>query len=198
MVFRHAFIFSGLVAVIVMSLATIQWPYTQWLWLIAGPLLALGTYDLLQSKHTILRIYPVVGHFRYLFESVRRELQQYFVESDLDGALSRNAIMALNRGAKLGNFFHNTGEGGISEWHLKYDGDLVWQVGTGYFGCRDEEGNFDPKLFAREAARLPDFITVDVGCWLWVAYNPAAATRINARLADWAEDWQLARPDRWQ
>lgn len=231
MVFRHAFIIAGLVTVIVLSLATIQWPSNQWLWLIAGPLLALGAYDLLQNKHTLLRIYPVIGHFRYLFESVRRELQQYFVESDLDGApvnrefrsliyqrakkdndtrafgtifdvyrdgyewlnhslapkhcdatklrirfgegrcaqpydaaplnisamsygaLSRNAIMALNRGAKIGNFFHNTGEGGVSEWHRKYGGDLVWQIGTGYFGCRDQEGNFDPRLFAREAAR---------------------------------------------
>jgi glutamate synthase domain-containing protein 2 len=231
MVFRHAFILAGLVTVIVISLATTQWPSSQWLWLIAGPLLALGAYDLLQNKHTLLRIYPVIGHFRYLFESVRRELQQYFVESDLDGApvnrefrsliyqrakkdndtrafgtifdvyrdgyewlnhsvapkhclpanlrirfgdsrcaqpydaaplnisamsygaLSRNAIMALNRGARLGNFFHNTGEGGISEWHLKYGGDLVWQIGTGYFGCRDEQGKFDPRLFAREAAR---------------------------------------------
>ncbi|PKM03646.1 MAG: FMN-binding glutamate synthase family protein, partial [Gammaproteobacteria bacterium HGW-Gammaproteobacteria-6] len=84
MVFRHTFILAGLVTVIVLSLATIQqWPSTQWLWLVAGPLLALGTYDLLQNKHTLLRIYPVIGHFRYLFESVRRELQQYFVESDL-------------------------------------------------------------------------------------------------------------------
>jgi len=86
MVFRHAFIFAGLFTVIALSLATTQWSSTQWLWLIAGPLLALGSYDLLQSRHTLLRIYPVIGHFRYLFESVRRELQQYFVESDLDGA----------------------------------------------------------------------------------------------------------------
>ena len=57
------------------------------------------------------------------------------------GALSKTAIMALNEGAKLGNFAHNTGEGGISEYHLK-GGDLIWQIGTGYFGCRDKEGNF--------------------------------------------------------
>ncbi|MBS3805356.1 MAG: FMN-binding glutamate synthase family protein, partial [Oleiphilaceae bacterium] len=69
------------------------------------------------------------------------------------GALSRNAIMALNRGAKLGNFAHNTGEGGISEWHLEYGGDLVWQIGTGYFGCRTPEGDFDPDLFAEQARR---------------------------------------------
>jgi len=49
------------------------------------------------------------------------------------GALSRNAVMALNRGAKIGNFAHNTGEGGISEWHLKYGGHLIWQIGTGFW-----------------------------------------------------------------
>ncbi|MFO7705537.1 MAG: FMN-binding glutamate synthase family protein, partial [Halopseudomonas sp.] len=69
------------------------------------------------------------------------------------GALSRNAVMALNRGAKLGNFAHNTGEGGISEWHLEYGGDLVWQIGTGYFGCRTPGGDFDPDLFAEQAGR---------------------------------------------
>jgi len=231
MAFRHAFIFSALAFLAVMTGITVQWPATAWLWSIAGPILALGAYDLLQRRHTLLRIYPVIGHFRYLFESVRRELQQYFVESDLDGrpinrefrsliyqrakkdndtrafgtifdvyrdgyewlnqslapkacrnanlrvqfgkgrcsqpydaaplnisamsygALSRNAIMALNRGAKLGNFAHNTGEGGISEWHLRHEGDLIWQIGTGYFGCRDQEGRFDPRLFACEAAR---------------------------------------------
>jgi len=231
MIFRHAFILSGFAAFIVVFAVTYQWPSSAWLWIIAGPLLGLGLYDLLQRRHTLLRIYPVIGHLRYLFESVRRELQQYFVESDLDGApinrefrslayqrakkdddtrafgtifdvyrngyewvnhslapktcqaanlrihfgegrceqpyeaaplnisamsygaLSRNAIMALNRGALLGNFFHNTGEGGISDWHLKFGGDLVWQIGTGYFGCRDAEGNFDPVLFTREASR---------------------------------------------
>ena len=52
------------------------------------------------------------------------------------GALSENAILALNRGARLGNFYHNTGEGGISRFHLQPGGDIVWNVGTGYFGCR--------------------------------------------------------------
>lgn len=70
------------------------------------------------------------------------------------GALSGNAVEALNWGAKLGNFAHNTGEGGISDYHLKHGGDLIWQIGTGYFGCRDEQGNFDEKLFA-EKAQLP-------------------------------------------
>ena len=64
------------------------------------------------------------------------------------GALSAEAIMALNRGAKAGGFSHNTGEGGISSYHLKYGGDLIWQIGTGYFGCRDKEGNFQGGLRA--------------------------------------------------
>ena len=231
MVFRHIFILSVLVLSAVLLLAGIVWPGVNWAWVIIGPLIVLGIHDLIQNKHTLLKIYPVIGHFRYLFESVRQEMQQYFVESDLDGApisrefrslayqrakktndtrafgtifdvyrdgyewvnhsvapkeclpvdlrvtfggpectrpyeasplnisamsygaLSRNAVMALNRGAKLGNFAHNTGEGGISEWHLEYGGDLIWQIGTGYFGCRTPDGVFDPDLFAEQAAQ---------------------------------------------
>lgn len=67
------------------------------------------------------------------------------------GSLSQNAILALNGGAKDGNFAHNTGEGGLSDWHLQNGGDLIWQIGTGYFGCRDEKGNFDPTLFAEKS-----------------------------------------------
>jgi glutamate synthase domain-containing protein 2 len=187
---------------------------------------ALGIYDLTQTKHTIRRNFPVAGRLRYLFESIRPELQQYFVESNSSGrpfsrqqrslvyqraknvtdtlpfgteedvyavgyewmnhslcavhpsheaprvriggpackqpydaavlnvsamsygALSRNAILALNRGAKLGGFYHNTGEGGLSPYHLEGGGDICWQIGTGYFGCRDEHGNFDAARFA--------------------------------------------------
>jgi len=69
------------------------------------------------------------------------------------GALSGAAIEALNRGAKIGNFYHDTGEGGISPYHLKHGGDLVWEIGSGYFGCRDEAGNFDPECFRDHAAR---------------------------------------------
>jgi len=68
------------------------------------------------------------------------------------GALSDRAVEAFNGGAKIGNFAQNTGEGGISPYHLKFGGDLIWQVGTGYFGCRTPEGNFDEKLFAKKAA----------------------------------------------
>ncbi|HKK55159.1 FMN-binding glutamate synthase family protein [Marinobacter sp.] len=231
MVFRQFFIFSSLALSAMLVITGMLWTAINWAWLIVGPLIALGFHDLTQNKHTLLKIYPVVGHFRYLFESFRRELQQYFVESDLDGApvarefrrlvyqrakkdddtrafgtifdvyrdgyewlnhslapktclpvnlrvsfggpqctrpydasvlnisamsygaLSCNAVMALNRGAKLGNFAHNTGEGGISDWHLECGGDLIWQIGTGYFGCRTPEGVFDPQLFAEQAGR---------------------------------------------
>ncbi|MET0049046.1 MAG: FMN-binding glutamate synthase family protein [Sedimenticola sp.] len=68
------------------------------------------------------------------------------------GALSRNAILALNSGAKTGGFAHNTGEGGISPYHLENGGDLIWQIGTGYFGCRDPEGGFSPEEFKKKAA----------------------------------------------
>lgn len=67
------------------------------------------------------------------------------------GALSNNAVMALNAGAKIGGFAHNTGEGSISDWHLEHEGDLIWQIGTGYFGCRDKEGNFSEALFEKNA-----------------------------------------------
>jgi glutamate synthase domain-containing protein 2 len=63
------------------------------------------------------------------------------------GALSKRAIRALNRGAKMGNFYHNTGEGGLSEYHLAEGGDIVWQIGTANFGTRKKNGDFDPALF---------------------------------------------------
>ncbi|RZK81262.1 MAG: FMN-binding glutamate synthase family protein [Pedobacter sp.] len=67
------------------------------------------------------------------------------------GSLSQNAVLALNGGAKMGNFAHNTGEGGISDYHTKPGGDLIWQIGTGYFGCRDESGRFNDEAFAKKA-----------------------------------------------
>ena len=67
------------------------------------------------------------------------------------GALSANAIRALNRGAKLGNFAHDTGEGGFSRYHREPGGDIIWEVGSGYFSCRDEAGRFDPAQFAAQA-----------------------------------------------
>jgi len=59
--------------------------------------------------------------------------------------------LALNKGARLGGFAHNTGEGGLSPYHLQHGGDLIWQIGTGYFGCRDDQGNFHPALFQEKA-----------------------------------------------
>ncbi len=205
---------------------------TGWYWvlLITLPILLLSILNANQRKHAVLRNFPVIGYFRYLFESLRPELRQYFFESDLDGkpfnrrqrsivyqraknekqtvafgmqadpnatgfewvahsiypihlgdkdlrvwigndqctqpyhasifnigamsygALSKTAIEALNRGAQMGNFAHNTGEGGISSYHL-HGGDLIWQIGTGYFGCRDRHGSFHPLSFRRKAIR---------------------------------------------
>jgi len=69
------------------------------------------------------------------------------------GSLSANAIRALNEGARRGGFYHDTGEGSISPYHLEPGGDLVWELGSGYFGCRDGNGRFDPERFAEQAAR---------------------------------------------
>jgi glutamate synthase domain-containing protein 2 len=67
------------------------------------------------------------------------------------GALSANAIAALNKGARLGRFAHDTGEGSISPYHREHGGDLIWEIGSGYFGCRSEDGQFDPERFAEQA-----------------------------------------------
>ncbi len=192
-------------------------------------LAALGTWDLLQTRHTILRLYPILGHVRFLMELIRPEIRQYFIESNTEaspfdretrdlvyerakgtkgdepfgterdvnavgyeflrhslrarfaddlaprvrlggpdctqpydiallnvsamsfGALSANAIEALNAGAARGDFAHDTGEGGISPYHLRGGGDLIWEIGSGYFGCRDAVGRFDAATFAAKA-----------------------------------------------
>ena len=67
------------------------------------------------------------------------------------GALSANAIMSLNRGAKLGGFAHDTGEGSISRHHRSQGGDLIWEIGSRYFGCRDDNGHFSPERFSENA-----------------------------------------------
>lgn len=77
------------------------------------------------------------------------------------GSLSKNAIMALNGGAKIGGFAHNTGEGGISPYHLKMGGDLIYQIGTGYFGCRDHAGRFSEQKF-RQRLENPEIKMVEV------------------------------------
>jgi glutamate synthase domain-containing protein 2 len=77
------------------------------------------------------------------------------------GSLSANAVLALNGGAKDGAFFHNTGEGGVSPYHLELGGDLCWQVGTGYFGCRGDDGGFAPERFAANAVR-PEIKLIEI------------------------------------
>jgi len=205
-------------------------PSAWWGGLLVAPIILLGVVDMFQKKRALRRNFPVIAHARYIFEMIRPEIQQYFVESNIDGrpfnredrslvyqrakgaldslpfgtqrdvyevgyewinhsmvpvdpanknprvligegrcakpysasilnisamsfgSLSGNAIEALNRGAQAGDFAHNTGEGSISPHHLK-GGDLVWQIGTGYFGCRTPDGGFDPEQF-RERASL--------------------------------------------
>jgi len=199
------------------------------LYFVIVPIVLVGLMDLLQKKQAIRRNFPVIGNFRYLFESIRPEINQYFVESNLDGrpfsresrnviyqrakgvvdsvpfgtqndvyasdyewvnhsispkphlhvhprvkiggpdctqpyeaslfnvsamsygSLSKNAVLALNKGAKKGGFYHNTGEGGLSPHHLEGGGDLVWQIGTGYFGCRNQDGTFNEERFQKRA-----------------------------------------------
>jgi len=231
MTMRQYFVgFVFVVPLLVLSLG-VAWSPVNWAFVVIVPVVLLGLYDMFQTAHTIRRLYPVLGHFRFMLESVRPEIQQYFVESetsgapisrefrslvyqrakgdrdtrpfgtvfDVDregyewlnhsmrpiqlkgplprvkfggdecllhymasplnisamsyGALGKNAIRALNRGAKIGSFFHNSGEGGLSSYHLEAGGDIVWQIGTGYFGCRDLKGGFDESMF-RESSRL--------------------------------------------
>jgi len=201
--------------------------------LFGGALLAslVGIYDVMQTGHAVLRNYPLIARFRFLFEGIRPEIRQYFLESDHDevpysreqraliyrrakgieglrpfgtlksvqqvghewinhsmapshidsndfrvtigastcqqpyqssllnisgmsfGALSSTAIESLNRGAKHGNFAHTTGEGSISRFHEIHGGDLIWQIGSGYFGCRDEHGKFNEEKFIANATK---------------------------------------------
>ena len=226
---RQLFVYFSVCSVLTVTLGQLYVPLVAWTWLILAPILILGWYDMLQRDHSILRNFPVLGHFRFLFELIRPEIYQYFVESDTDGvpfdrdtrslvyqrakdvrdtvpfgtkedvyevgyewvnhsmapvhnapedmrvtiggpdctqpysasllnisamsygALSKNAILALSGGAKKGNFAHNTGEGGISPYHYQGGADLIWQIGTGYFGCRTEDGNFSDELFEAKA-----------------------------------------------
>jgi len=204
-------------------------PEVFWSMILIGPILIIGFYDFFQTRHSIRRNFPVLGRFRYLFELIRPEINQYFVESNIDGtpfnreqrsvvyrrsknqmdslpfgmqhnidktgyewinhslspkhiernhlrvtvggpdckqpysasllnisalsygSISKNAVLALNGGAKDGNFAHNTGEGGISTYHLEPGGDLIWQIGTGYFGCRKETGDFCEQTFQKNS-----------------------------------------------
>ena len=207
-------------------------PWYLLLELIFVPLALLGLWDLNQKHHSILRNFPILGHFRFVLEDLGPELHQYLVEDNTSGkpfdrdtrslmyrrakgvadekpfgtekdvygaeyawmahsiaphpvvkdagknlrvtiggpdctqpysssvlnisamsfgALGGAAVRAMNLGAKQGGFAHDTGEGGISRYHRENGGDLIWQIGTGYFGCRNEEGGFDPDQFAANA-----------------------------------------------
>jgi glutamate synthase domain-containing protein 2 len=228
---REYFILSSLILVSIIVSISVRFPAGWWSMILVGPVVLLGYADIFQKKHTIRNNFPVLGHFRYLLESIRPEIMQYFVETDTEGrpinrifrsliyqrakkvndttpfgtqmdvyrsgyewmnhsmyakhadltqehprtiiggsdckqpysasllnvsamsfgSLSKNAIMALNRGAKLSNMYHNTGEGAVSPYHQKYKGDLTWQIGTGYFGCRNDDGNFSPEKFSEKA-----------------------------------------------
>jgi glutamate synthase domain-containing protein 2 len=208
-----------------------QQPMVAWSFLLVGPLLARGYADLLQTRQAVRRNFPLIGNFRYLFEIIRPEINQYFVESNTDGtpfnrdtrslvyqrsklepdtlpfgtkldvnavgyewvnhslapvhvdaaslritvgspqctkpysssifnvsamsygSLSKNAILALNGGAKKGGFSHDTGEGGLSPYHLEHGGDIVWEIGTGYFSSRTIDGKFSAERFAENAQR---------------------------------------------
>ena len=79
------------------------------------------------------------------------ELSVFNISAMSFGALSANAIRALNKGAKLGGFAHDTGEGSISSHHREFGGDLIWEIGSGYFGCRTADGFFDPVRFVEQA-----------------------------------------------
>ena len=227
---------SGLLALILL----IGWAWTPALWLLVpfGLVFGLGVLDSIQENHAVRRNFPVIGHFRYLLEMIRPEINQYFIESNTDGtpfnreqrsvvyqrakrqldtlpfgtqdnlyrigyewidhsltahhptgdppririgcsdcgqpydaallnisamsygSLSAAAIQALNLGAKEGGFYHNTGEGGVTTHH-RQGGDLVWQIGTGYFGCRTKDGRFDPVCF-EETAHLPEVKMIEI------------------------------------
>lgn len=224
---RQGFLWGSAAIFLITVLFSSFWPSFLWTGIVTVPVFLVGLQNILQRKKAILRNFPLLGLFRYFFEAIRPEIQQYFVEGDVDGspvprevrsvvyqrakeqtdtlpfgtqrdvyqdgyewlnhslaprhvkaaelrvlvggpeckkpysasilnisamsygALSANAIQALNGGAKLGGFYHNTGEGGLSPHHLSGGGDIVWQIGTGYFGCRTDEGKFSPELFEK-------------------------------------------------
>ena len=219
---------AALLLAVTMLVLAAFWPIA-WLGVaVFGALALLGTWDLLQTRSTLRRNYPVLAHFRYGLESVGPEIRQYFIEGDtaevpfsrqqrslvyqrakgvMDvvpfgsqqdvygvdyewinhsmapthvdshdfrvvigaasaqpysasvfnisamsfGALSANAVRALNEGARRGGFYHDTGEGSISPYHREKGGDLVWEIGSGYFGCRDEQGRFSEERFVENA-----------------------------------------------
>lgn len=230
---RKIFIISSIFVTVLLIIWSFFWTDIILLFVIVGPLIVVGIQDMVQKKQSIRRNFPLLGRLRYVFEDLRPKIQQYFVESDTDGApinridrsviyqrakkqidttpfgtqlnvyaegyewmshsivpidfnlvdhhprvligndackqpyqasvlnvsamsfgsLSAEAVEALNAGAKMGNFAQNTGEGSISPYHTKHGGDLIWQIGTGYFGARDDDGKFSAERFQKNAAR---------------------------------------------
>jgi glutamate synthase domain-containing protein 2 len=105
-------------------------------------------------NHSLVPAHPESHNFRLMIgeNSAQPYSASVFNISAMSfGALSANAIRALNQGAKLGGFYHDTGEGSISPYHRENGGDLVWEIGSGYFGCRDEKGGFDLEKFIANA-----------------------------------------------
>src|SRR5262245_12705568 len=107
-------------------------------------------------NHSLMPLPPSNHDFRILVggPNCRQpySLSLFNISAMSFGALSANAIRALNKGAKLGNFAHDTGEGGFSRYHREFGGDIIWEIGSGYFGCRNDDGTFSPERFTRNAA----------------------------------------------
>ncbi|WP_457095905.1 FMN-binding glutamate synthase family protein [Lysobacter sp. P5_B9] len=115
-------------------------------------------------NHSLVPAHPESHNFRLMIgeNSAQPYSASVFNISAMSfGALSANAIRALNQGAKLGGFYHDTGEGSISPYHREYGGDLVWEIGSGYFGCRDEKGGFDLERFIA-SARDPQVKMIEI------------------------------------
>src|SRR5690606_23117047 len=89
------------------------------------------------------------------------DISLYNISAMSFGALSANAILALNTGARLGGFAHDTGEGAISRYHRQGGGDLIYEIGSGYFGCRNDDGTFSPERF-REQAKSDQIKMIEV------------------------------------
>lgn len=106
-------------------------------------------------NHSLAPIDPQIGEFRVQVGGER--CSKPYSASVLNisamsfGSLSANAVLALSRGAARGGFYHDTGEGGLSDYHLEGGGDLVWEIGSGYFSCRNEQGQFNADEFAKRA-----------------------------------------------
>ena len=106
-------------------------------------------------NHSMAPTRPDAADFRVLVGEGRDQpysASVFNISAMSFGSLSANAILALNEGARRGNFYHDTGEGSISQYHRENGGDLVWEIGSGYFGCRDAQGAFDEARFAANAA----------------------------------------------